>query len=129
MDTAIAWNKPRFIYSDKPNFRMIDNLPVAFHAFARFMLTLLQRYTSWSANFRSLPLSVSSFITHLLCFILHSRRDQCLPLLAPGYAKRFSLDRCICEECSVVCIVYICHSLCGISSASYLFQCEIIFFY
>ena len=55
--------KSRFILSGKSDFHMIDNLLIAFHAFARNMFTLLSvdeillpRYVNLSTNFRGLPL-------------------------------------------------------------------------
>ena len=41
IDTTTAWNKLRFILSDRPNFYMIDNLSIAAHAFARRILCML----------------------------------------------------------------------------------------
>ena len=35
IDIAIAWKKSRFILSTRSDFRMIDNLSIAIHVFAR----------------------------------------------------------------------------------------------
>ena len=85
MDTATYWKKLYFILLDRSNFYRIDNLWIAFHAFARCMLTsfsvdemLLPRYVNWSTNFRGLLHRVemaSSCLKHmnsvLFTFMLH----------------------------------------------------------
>ena len=65
MNTATAWKKSWFILLDWSDFYMIDNLPIAFHAFARHLLTslsvdemLVPRYENLTTNFRGLPLTV-----------------------------------------------------------------------
>ena len=65
MDATTAWNKSCFILPDRSDFHMIDNLPIAFHVFARHMLPslsvdeiLLPSYVNWCTNFRGLSLTL-----------------------------------------------------------------------
>ena len=80
MDTVTAWKKSCFILLNRSNFHMINDLSIAFHTFARHMMTLisvdemlLPRYVNCSTIFRSLSLrmAMASFLfkTHVLCFI------------------------------------------------------------
>ena len=39
IDTTVTWKKLRFILSDRSDFRMIDNLSIAVHVFARRIYT------------------------------------------------------------------------------------------
>ena len=65
IDTAMAQKKSCFILLERSNFHIIDNLSVAVHAFARYMLTsllvdeiFLLGYMNFYTNFRGLPLKV-----------------------------------------------------------------------
>ena len=62
-DTSTATKNSYFIFSEKSDFHMIDNLSIALQDFALCMLTsfsvdeiLLPRYMNCSTNFRGLPL-------------------------------------------------------------------------
>ena len=64
-NSTTSWKKPCFVSSDRSDFHVIDNLSIAFKAFARNMLIslsvnemLLPRYVNWSTNFRGLLLRV-----------------------------------------------------------------------
>ena len=65
MDTAITWRNLFFFSSDWLDFFMINSQSVAFHVYAKCMLTplsvdeiLLLRYVNWSPNFRGLRLFI-----------------------------------------------------------------------
>ena len=65
LDTATAWKKSCFLFSDRSGFHIIDNLSIAVHIFARHILSsllvdeiLLPMYVNLSTNFRGLPLCV-----------------------------------------------------------------------
>ena len=60
--TVTAWKKSCFILSDRSHFYLINNLSIAFDAFARYMLTslsvneiLLPSYGNLFTSFKSLP--------------------------------------------------------------------------
>ena len=65
IDTTAAWKKLRLILSNRSYFHMIDNLSIAFHAFASHILmafsvdvTLLPRLVNLSTSFKEPPYSV-----------------------------------------------------------------------
>ena len=130
IDTTDAWKKLRFNLSDRIDFHMIDNLSIAVHSFASRILmslsvdeTLLPRYVNLSANFRESPsrMELSSFWLKriLFCLLLHRGNATCclLQIMKQG----FSLGRCICKKCYVICIVCVRNSFCEVSSVSCLF--------
>ena len=74
IDTATAKKKSHFILSDRSDFHIIDNLPIAAHAFARRILTtlsvdetLLPKYVNLSTNFTKPPFGVESALNNY-CF-------------------------------------------------------------
>ena len=79
IDITTVWKKSHFILLERSDFYMIDNLPIAVYAFARWMVKslsvdemLLQKYVNWSTDFRSLPLKVKmapSCLKHMNCVL------------------------------------------------------------
>ena len=72
INTVTAWKKSHFILLERLNICMVNNLLVAFYAFAKGMLTslsvdeiLLPKYVNLSTNFRGLPLKVKIAPSHL----------------------------------------------------------------
>ena len=65
------------LYFIRSHFHMIDNLSIAFHTYARCMLTPLSvdempKYLNWFTNFKGLPLKVETdpfCIKQMNCFI------------------------------------------------------------
>ena len=64
-ETTTAWKKSSFIFSERADFHMINNLSIAVHAFTMHILILLSvdeillpRYMNWSTDFRDLPLNM-----------------------------------------------------------------------
>ena len=95
------------------NVTVIDNLSIAFHAFARYILTspsvdemLLSRYVNWFTNFSRLPLRVEmvSFCVKYMCSVLSKFIYRPMPL-ATCYKLWFCLGWCICGRCSVVSVL------------------------
>ena len=126
IDSTAAWKKTRFILSYRSIFHMIDSLSIAVHAFARGILTpfsvdktLLPRCVNLSSIFRGSSFKVEmapSRLKHMYSFFFffffwRSRRDQCLQLLAPGYAAEICVGQAYLKE--VLCHL---HNFCGISS-------------
>ena len=120
IDMATAWNKYHFISLDRSDFYMIDNLSIAVHTFAKGILvsllvnaTMLPRHVNLSTNFRGPPLRVdvaSSHLKHRYSHCLHQAMQQ-----------GFSLGRCICKKCYIICIIHVYYIFCRISSASCFF--------
>ena len=93
--------KSRFILADRSDFYIIDNQSMAVHAIARRTLTSLSvdeilLLMNRTTNFRDLPLKVEMAppcLKHMYSVYLRCCRDQCLPLLAVGYAARIRLGQ------------------------------------
>ena len=120
--------KFRFILSDWSDFHITDSLSVVLHAFARHILTslsvdemLVSRYVNWPINSRGLPLRVEMApfcLKHIYCFICISIEANASCCLLWTMQQKFGLSRCIGEKRLVICVVFICHSFCGILPAS-----------
>ena len=79
VDIATAWKKIFFILSDRSDFYMINNHPIASHALSGRMLTslsvdemLLTMYMNCSTNFSDLPRTVemAAFCLKLIYSVL-----------------------------------------------------------
>ena len=113
---------------------MIDNLLIAVHDFARHMLTslsideiLLPRYENLSTNFRGLLLKgemALSHLKHMNSVLFLSCEDQCLLLLALGYAVGIQLGQVHLKEA-----LDHQHSLHVLYCLHLTFLCKAIFFY
>ena len=129
---ATAWKKSCFIWSDRSDFLMIDNLSIAVHTFTRHMLSLLSvneillpRYVNLSTNFRGLSLRVEivcSHWKHMYSVWFAFMQKPILPVACTRlFSRDLGLGRCICKKCLIICIVCICYSFCRVLSASCLF--------
>ena len=70
-DTATVWKSSRFILSERLDFPVIDNLPIAVHEFPirkpSFSVDeiLLSMYVKYSTNFRGLQFNVKMIPSYI----------------------------------------------------------------
>ena len=130
INTTAAWKKLCFS-SDRSDFHMIDKLSIAVHTFTRHILQsisvdeiLLPRYVNLSTNFLEPTFSVDvSFLikTHVLRFVCIDMETNAAYCHLQTMQQGFGLGRCIYQKRNIPCVVCVCNSLCGVSSASCLF--------
>ena len=119
--------KLRFILSDRFDFHMIKNQTIAVHAFASRILmsfsvheTLLPRQVNLFSSFRAPQFSVemSPFLLKHIYFVLSAFTWR--PMLSAACSRLCSRDSAkvdVFAKSSVICIVCVRNSFCGVSSA------------
>ena len=122
LDTAAAWKKFRFNLSDRSDFHMINSLLIVVHAFVWHILIsfsvdemLLLRYMNLF-NLKELLLRVamSPWLKHMYA-ILFSFTWRSKP---PSACFRDSAWVRVFTRSTVICIVCVCNSFCGMSFAT-----------